>query len=116
MDVLLSRDMEFPPANEQLPTIHKTLNFLIASVWIGNGLFCKLMNLVPRHQLIVSRITTDEYALLLTRLIGISEIAMAVWILSAVKARSSVITQITLVATMNVIEYFVVPDLLLFGR
>jgi hypothetical protein len=37
-------------------TVWRILNYGIASVWIANGLFCKLLNLVPRHQRIVARI------------------------------------------------------------
>ncbi len=37
-------------------TRNQILNYLIAAVWIANGLFCKVLNLVPRHQEIVARI------------------------------------------------------------
>jgi len=55
---------------------HKLLNYFIATVWIANGLFCKVLNLVPRHQQIVARILGDDYSRLLTLLIGLSEIGM----------------------------------------
>ena len=37
-------------------TTHQVLHYLIAAVWLANGLFCKVLNLVPRHQQIVARI------------------------------------------------------------
>jgi hypothetical protein len=89
---------------------------LIALVWLVNGLFCKVLNLVPRHRLIVARILGDEYATLATRTIGVLEILMAIWILTRIQSRLCAITQIVIVAIMNILEFILVPDLLLFGR
>ena len=97
-------------------TINQFLNYLTAAVWIANGLFCKLLNLVPRHQEIVARILGNEHAGLLTKAIGVSEIAMAIWIISGIKPRLSAITQIIIIAAMNVLEFILAPDLLLWGR
>jgi hypothetical protein len=97
-------------------TINKLLNYLIAAVWLANGLFCKVLNLVPRHQEIVARITGSIHAGVLTRLIGLAEIAMAVWILSGFKTKLNAITQAVIIATMNSLEYMLAPDLLLWGR
>jgi hypothetical protein len=81
-----------------------------------NGLFCKILNLVPRHQEIVSRILGEEHAAFFTKAIGVSEVLMVVWILSKIKGRFCALFQIVIIATMNIIEFFFVPDLLLFGR
>jgi uncharacterized membrane protein YphA (DoxX/SURF4 family) len=96
--------------------IHKILTYCIATVWIANGLFCKVLNLVPRHKQIVARILGDDHSRLLTILIGLSEIIMAVWILSAYKTKLNAIAQIAVVATMNTLEFILVPDLLLWGK
>lgn len=96
--------------------IHKFITYCIATVWIGNGLFCKVLNLVPRHQQIVARILGFEHSRLLTIAIGSSEIFMAVWILSKIKTRLNASAQISIVATMNTLEFILVPDLLLWGR
>lgn len=96
--------------------MYKYINMAIATVWIVNGLLCKVVNLVPRHQLIVARILGAAHAPLLTRTIGVLEVLMAVWILSAIKPRWCALAQIILVATMNVIEFVLAPDLLLFGK
>jgi uncharacterized membrane protein YphA (DoxX/SURF4 family) len=87
-----------------------------AAVWTVNGLWCKLLNGVPRHQEIVGRILGEEHALFFTRLIGTGEILFALWILSGIQRRWSAITQIAIVLLMNVIEFKLAPDLLLFGR
>ena len=85
-------------------------------VWFLNGLFCKVLNFVPRHQMIVARILGEEYSALLTKTIGVSEILMTVWFLSNIKSRWCAYTQIAVVLTMNIIETILAPDLLLFGR
>ena len=92
------------------------LAYLIAMLWVGNGLFCKVLNLVPRHQEIVARILGEEYAHVFTLLIGVLEILMAIWILSGFKSRLNAIMQILIVAAMNIIEFILVPDLLLWGK
>src|ERR1700722_5239690 len=97
-------------------TINKFLNYLIAAVWMANGLFCKVLNFVPRHQEIVARIIGSAHAGILTRLIGLAEITMAVWILSGFRTKLNAITQSVIIATMNSLEFMLAPDLLLWGR
>lgn len=100
----------------QSKTIHLILKYAIALVWVLNGLFCKVLNLVPRHEEIVSRILGAEFSRSLTIAIGISEILMAIWFLSGVKSRLNTLTQIGIVAIMNTLEFILVPDLLLWGK
>jgi uncharacterized membrane protein YphA (DoxX/SURF4 family) len=95
---------------------NKVMTNLIAAVWLINGLFCKLLNLVPRHREIVSQILGQEFSGIMTEAIGLGEIGIALWVLSGFKSRLAAIVQILLVLTMNIIEYVMVPDLLLFGR
>jgi len=75
-----------------------------------------MLNLVPRHEQIVARILGNDYSRPLTLLIGLAEIVMAIWILIKFKSKLNAIAQMTVVATMNIIEFTVVPDLLLWGR
>jgi DoxX-like family len=96
--------------------IYKILTYCIATVWIANGLFCKVLNLVPRHEQIVARILGNDHSRPLTILIGLSEIIMAVWILSAYETKLNAIVQIIVVAIMNILEFIFVPDLLLWGK
>ncbi len=98
--------------------IYKIISYCIATVWIANGLFCKVLNLVPRHEQIVKRILHVDLitANVFTILIGLSEIIMAVWILSGYKSKLNAIAQIAIVATMNTLEFIVVPDLLLWRK
>lgn len=97
-------------------TAHQILLWLIAIVWIANGLFCKIFNFVPRHKQIVARILGDGHAPLITQLIGIAETIMAIWILSKIYSRFNALTQMAIIGTMNTIEYFMASDLLLWGK
>lgn len=97
-------------------TKHTVLTYLIAAVWLINGLVCKILNLVPRHRKIVARILGDDNASLFTIVIGTLETLMAAWILSRITPRINAITQMAIIAAMNTIEFLVVPDLLLWGR
>jgi len=95
---------------------HKLLSFCIAAIWIINGLFCKVLDLVPRHEHIVAKILDTEHARVLTILIGCSEILMAIWIVSNIRSRLNAIVQMLIIAVMNILEFMLVPDLLLWGR
>lgn len=97
-------------------SVYILLNWLIAAVWLINGLFCKILDMVPRHRAIVAAILGTEHAAFFTKLIGWSEVAMAIWIVSRVWPRLNAIVQIAVIATMNILECILVPDLLLWGR
>lgn len=96
--------------------LHRIVTVLIASVWLGFGLFGKVLHMAPRHEQIVARILGTSYADPLTRLIGVCEVLMVLWILSRFKQRLNAILQMTVIGTMNLLEAIFVPDLLLFGR
>jgi uncharacterized membrane protein YphA (DoxX/SURF4 family) len=97
-------------------TFQLILKYIIATIWMANGLLCKVLNLVPRHQEIVATILGQEHARLFTVAIGISEIGMALWILTGIKSRLNAIVQIGVIAVMNTLEFILVPGLLLWGR
>jgi uncharacterized membrane protein YphA (DoxX/SURF4 family) len=96
--------------------IYKFIIYCSAIVWIANGLLCKVLNLVPRHEQIVANILGDAHARTFTILIGLSEVVMAVWILSGFKRKFNAVVQISVVAIMNTLEFILVPDLLLWGK
>jgi uncharacterized membrane protein YphA (DoxX/SURF4 family) len=101
-----------------MPIQNKILLYFISIVWIINGLFCKVLNLIPRHQEIAAKILSlnHYHSRIITILIGISEIIMALWILSKFKTKLNAIAQIIIIATMNTMEFFLAPDLLLWGK
>jgi hypothetical protein len=102
--------------SKALTNAYYIVKFLVAVIWLANGLFCKVLNLVPRHEQIVARILGESYAPVLTKAIGVAEILMSVWIITGIKPRVNAIFQITIIAAMNLIEFCLVPDLLLWGR
>lgn len=89
---------------------------LIALIWLINGLFCKILHLVPRHEQIVARILGNHYSHQLTILIGVAEIIMFAWIASGLKPRFNAVVQMVIIGVMNVLEYILAPDLLLWGK
>jgi hypothetical protein len=89
---------------------------LLALVWLVNGLYCKVLDQVPRHGQIVGRILGDAYARPLTVAIGLAEVGLALWLLSRLFPRWAAIFQMAVVLAMNVLEFLLVPDLLLWGR
>jgi hypothetical protein len=68
---------------------YQILTYFIATVWLINGLFCKVLNLVPRHEEIVGSVLGNLHSEILTILIGVSEIIMAIWVLSGFKSKIS---------------------------
>ena len=97
-------------------SIQNLITYFLATVWIANGLLCKVLNLVPRHQEIVERILDIENGRLLTFYIGFAEIGMAIWILSGIRSRLNAVIQIIIIAIMNTLEFLLAPDLLLWGK
>lgn len=95
---------------------YQILNYFIVTVWLINGLFCKVLNLVPRHQEIVANILDIPHARFITLLIGFSEILMAVWIVMGFRSRLNAIVQIVVIVIMNTLEFILIPDLLLWGK
>ena len=96
--------------------LNKTITYLIALIWFTNGLICKVLGLVPRHQAIVAQILGGEHAYLFTKLIGVSEVLMSFWIVSKWNRKLNAIVQCVIIATMNILEFLLVPDLLLWGK
>jgi len=76
----------------------------------------KILDLVPRHRLIVARILGENHASMLTVCIGVAELGMALWIVSRKMKRLNAWVQITVVLVMNVLEFLLASDLLLWGR
>jgi len=101
---------------ERARVLNRLLILFFSLIWLVNGLFCKILDLVPRHQQIVAEILGETYAKTLTIAIGVGEMLIAIWIISRKFAQLSAITQILLIVTMNILEFILAPHLLLWGR
>jgi hypothetical protein len=95
---------------------HKVLNILISIIWVANGLLCKVLNLVPRHQQIVGSLLGEKHARAITVLIGLAEVGLGIWVFMKKSERLVAILQIILIALMNTVEFILVPELLLWGK
>ena len=95
--------------------LHIILTILIGGVWIANGIWAKILGNVERHEIIVGRVFDPQIAPTLIVLIGVGELFIAAWIFSQFRPRICAALQISLVLTMNVIEFFIARDILLFG-
>ena len=62
--------------------LNRIITIIIALVWLVNGLYCKILNQVPRHEAIAAQIINTAHSRLLIIIIGFLEICMAIWILS----------------------------------
>ena len=99
-----------------IPVINRLLTVFIALVWAVNGFACKMLNMVPRHTEIVGTILGLPDPRPLTMAIGVAETLLAIWILSAKYREPTAVLQILLVISMNLLEFFMVPEKLLWGK
>ena len=97
-------------------SMHNFLIYFVACIWFTNGLICKVLNFVPRHEAIVAAIIGSSFSKQITFAIGVSEIIMGIWILSRFKSKLNAVVQITVVAVMNLLEFILTPELLLWGK
>ncbi len=75
----------------------------IASVWLYQGLWCKLLSRCPSHASIVSALPPpfgDAAALVLT-MIGAIEVTFAIWVASGWRSRLAAMAQTMLLIVMN---------------
>jgi uncharacterized membrane protein YphA (DoxX/SURF4 family) len=76
---------------------------VVASVWLYEGLWCKLLSGCPSHDAIVRSLPPPlgRFADLLLMAIGVAEVGLGVWILSGWKARVAFWVQAFLLVLMN---------------
>ena len=89
------------------------LRIATAAVWLVFGVVFKILDLVPRHRLIVASVVGEAAAGPVTFLIGGAEAVMGLWILSGIRPRACAATQTIAIATMNALELSMARDLLL---
>lgn len=81
-----------------------SLQGLLASVWLAFGLLAKILNLVPRHRLIVAQIVGEEAAAWLTPMVGALEVLLAIWIVTGFGKRACAVAQTVAILLMNTCE------------
>jgi hypothetical protein len=90
-----------------------TLRIGTASVWLVFGALFKVLNLVPRHRMIVATVLGEAMAGPITLGIGAAEATMGLWILSGIYPRLCAATQTIAIVSMNALELSLAKDLLL---
>jgi hypothetical protein len=95
------------------PRAVRVLRWGTAGVWLAFGLLAKVLSGVPRHRAIVARVVGEGWATPLTLAVGVVEVGIAVWILSARRPRACILVQTLLIAGMNGLELACARDLLL---
>ena len=75
----------------------------IALVWLYEGLWCKLLGGVPRHQEVVAAVPFIGMGAAKAALIaiGLIECCIAVWVLSGRQVRTAALVQTALLVAMN---------------
>lgn len=89
------------------------LGILIGSVWVFHGLYSKILDGIPRHKLIVSRILGDDIGGPATIAIGIMEILLGLWAFSGYQRRACAAVQTLAIVSMNLLEIYLANDLLI---
>jgi hypothetical protein len=84
-----------------------------AAVWLVFGLVFKVLDVVPRHRLIVASVLGAGVAGPLTIAIGAAETVMGLWILSRIRPLLCAATQTIAIVSMNTLELVLAKDLLL---
>jgi len=97
-------------------SFYSIIRIFIALVWLVNGMYAKLLGMVPRHEKIVAEILQIQNAGTFVVIIGILETLMAVWILSGKYPKLNAVIQVIVVLTMNTLEFVFAPELLLWGK
>jgi uncharacterized membrane protein YphA (DoxX/SURF4 family) len=95
--------------------LHDYFRHFIATVWLLNGLYCKILGQVPRHEQIVETILGATYSHELTILIGVLEICLGIIIYLNIQAKFIAIFQIVIVMTMNLLEFAIGSRMAIMG-
>jgi len=86
---------------------------VIGSVWLFHGLYSKILNGIPRHQLIVGRILGERFAGFATKVIGCLEILLGLWSFTGLAPVECAAVQTLTIVGMNTLEIILARELLI---
>lgn len=101
--------MHFP----QPKAFHFAAQIVIGSVWIFHGIYSKILDGIPRHRLIVGRILGTRRAALATKVIGILEALLGVWVFTGSNRALCAGVQTLAILAMNSLEIILARELLI---
>ncbi len=97
----------------QTDTIHVAAQIVIGSVWVFHGLFSKVFNGIPRHRLIVGKILGNANAGVATKMIGLFELLLGLWVFTGWEPVGCAVVQTVVIAAMNTLEICLAKELLI---
>ena len=80
------------------------LRIAVAAVWLVFGVVFKLLDVIPRHRLIVASIVGEAAAGPVTLAVGVAETLLGLWVLSGIRPRTCAAVQTLAIAAMNTLE------------
>lgn len=86
---------------------------IIGGVWVFHGFYSKILNGIPRHQLIVARILGERFARPATKLIGCGEVLLGVWAFTGLARLECATVQTLALVAMNALEIALARGLLI---
>lgn len=82
---------------------NKLIRFAIALVWLYQGLWCKVLGGVPRHEAVIAAVpligSASRHIALIV--LGLLECGIGLWVLSGRRMRQAASVQTVLLVTMN---------------
>ncbi|HEX4122307.1 MAG TPA: DoxX-like family protein [Verrucomicrobiae bacterium] len=95
--------------------MHFAIQAIIGSVWGFHGLYSKILNGIPRHRLIVAKIPGAANAGVFTKVIGLLELLMGLWVFTGWQPVGCAVAQTAAIVSMNTLEICLAGDLLISG-
>lgn len=97
----------------QSPSFETLSQIVIGIVWVFHGFYSKILNGIPRHQLIVSRVLGDRFARPATKAIGCLEVLLGLWAFTGGARAECAMVQTLAIVGMNTLEIILAGDLLI---
>jgi hypothetical protein len=86
---------------------------VIGSVWVFHGFYSKILNGIPRHQMIVGKILGAANAGVATKTIGLLEVLLGFWAFTGWHPVVCAILQTAAIVAMNALEIAMAAELLI---
>jgi hypothetical protein len=97
----------------QSDVFHTAAQIVIGSVWVFHGFYSKILNGIPRHRLIVGKILGATNAGVLTKIIGLLEVLLGVWVFTGWLPVGCAALQTAALLAMNTLEILIAKELLI---
>jgi hypothetical protein len=94
-------------------TFHFAAQIGIGSVWVFHGLYSKIFNRIPRHRLIVAKILGAANAGVSTKVIGLLEVLLGLWVFIGWQPLGCASVQTAAIVAMNTLEICLAGELLI---